>query len=261
MASSKTIVLVHGLFVNNRSWAPWVNYLEGKGYKVVTIPYPGRDKEVATLKAEHPDAKLGDLSLEQVLQHHINIIKGLDEKPIIIGHSFGGLLTQLLINRGYGAAGIAIGSVPPQGILSFEWSFLKSTFPLLNPFNSSSKPYLMPFSHFQYTFVNGMPLAEQQKAYNDAVVPESIRLGRDGLGSGAKVDFSKAHAPLLFIGGETDHIMPASLNKTNAEKYQKGSSSVTEYKLFPNRNHYGIAADGWEEMADYVYTWIQKQGV
>lgn len=258
--ASKTVVFVHGLFVNDRSWKPWVNYFQAKGYNVVTIPYPGRDKAVANLKKEHPNSKVGELGLDEVLNHHINIIKGLDEKPIIIGHSFGGLLTQLLINRGYGAAGIAIGSVPPQGVLSFEWSFLKSTFPLLNPFNSSSKPYLMPFSHFQYTFVNGMPLAEQQKAYDEAVVPESIRLGRDGLSSKAKVDFSKPHAPLLLIGGESDHIMPASLNKTNAEKY-KASPSITEYKWFPKRNHYGIAAEGWQEMADYVYAWVQKQEV
>jgi pimeloyl-ACP methyl ester carboxylesterase len=258
--SSKTIVFVHGLFVNNRSWEPWVQYFRGKGYNVITIPYPGRDKEVADLKRAHPDATLGNLGLDEVLEHHINIIKGLDEKPIIIGHSFGGLLTQLLINRGYGAAGIAIGSVPPFGVLSFEWSFLKSTFPLLNPFNSAAKPYLMPFSHFQYTFVNGMPLDQQQKAYDEAVVPESIRLGRDGISPKAKVDFSKPHAPLLFIGGETDHIMPASLNKTNAEKY-KASPSVTEYKLFSKRNHYGIGAEGWQEMADYVLGWIKKQGV
>lgn len=258
--TSKTIVLVHGLFVNNRSWKPWINYFEAKGYKVVAISYPGRDKEVAELKRAHPDPEVGELTLDEVLEHHINVIKGLDEKPIIIGHSFGGLLTQLLINRGYGAAGIAIGSVPPFGVLSFEWSFLKSTFPLLNPFNSAAKPYLMPFSHFQYTFVNGMPLDQQQKAYNEAVVPESIRLGRDGISPKAKVDFSKPHAPLLFIGGEVDHIMPASLNRTTAEKY-KASPSLTEYKEFPKRNHYGIAAEGWTELADYAYNWIQKQNV
>jgi pimeloyl-ACP methyl ester carboxylesterase len=258
--STKTVVFVHGLFVNYVSWGGWVNYFEDKGYKAIALSYPGREKSVAELKKAHPDPKVGELGLDAVIQHLQSAIKGLDEKPIIIGHSFGGMLTQLLINRDYGTAGVAIGSVPPQGLLSFEWSFLKSTFPLLNPFNPSSRPYLMPFSHFQYTFVNGMPLDKQQKAYEEAVVPESIRLGREGLGSKAKVDFSKPHAPLLFIGGENDHIMPASLNKKNAERY-KASPSLTEYKEFPKRNHYGLAADGWTEMADYVYAWIQKQNV
>jgi pimeloyl-ACP methyl ester carboxylesterase len=259
--ATKTVVFVHGLFVNYESWAPWVKYFEDKGYKAIALSYPERDKSVAELKKAHPDPKVGELGLDTVLAYLESAIKVLDEKPIIIGHSFGGLLTQLLIQRGLGVAGVAIGSVPPQGLLSFEWSFLKSTFPLLNPLNSASKPYLMPFSHFQYTFVNGMPLDKQQKAYEEAVVPESIRLGRDGLGSKAKIDYAKPHAPLLFLGGENDHIMPASLNKSNAEKYQKASTSLTEYKEFPKRNHYGLAAEGWEEMADYAYTWIKKQGV
>jgi len=257
---SKTIVLIHGLFLTYKGWDHWVRYLEDKGYTVIAVPWPGRDKSVAELRKAHPDPELGKRTLKEVIEHHIKVIDGLDEKPILIGHSLGGLMTQILLNRGYGAAGVAIDSGPPQGLLSTKWSFLKSAWPLLNFLNPSSRPYFMSFEEFQYAFVNGQPLEEQRKAYHDQVVPESLRIGRGALTSTAHIDYKKPHAPLLFIAGETDHIIPASLNKSNQSKY-KDSGSVTDFKEFQGRNHYGLAHTGWQELADYTLTWIAKQGV
>ncbi len=118
----------------------------------------------------------------------------------------------------------------------------------------------MPFNHFQYTFVNGMTPEAQRRAYDEAVVPESLRLCRGGLGSKAHVDFKKAHAPLLFIAGEIDHIMPASLNKANFNRYKASAPSITEFKEFPGRNHFSvIGGRGWEEVADYAISWAEKQ--
>lgn len=259
--SGKTVVFIHGLFLSYNGWGQWVKYFESKGYNAIAIAWPGRDKSVAALRQAHPDPKLGQRTFGEVLDHHIQTIKGLNEPPIIIGHSLGGLFTQLLLNRGLGAAGIAIDSAPPQGLLSFKWSFLKSAFPLLNPLNPSSKPYLMPFSGFQYSFVNGMPLEAQRRAYDEQVVPESLRIARGSLTVAAKVDYAKPHAPLLFIAGETDHIIPPSLNKANFNKYQASAPSITEFKEFPGRNHYGLGADGWQEMADYILEWIAKHKV
>jgi pimeloyl-ACP methyl ester carboxylesterase len=169
------------------------------------------------------------------------------------------MLTQLMINRDLGAVGVAIDSVPPQGLLSFTYSFLRSTFPLLNPLNPAGRPWLMPFKHYQYAFNNTSSLAEQRRAYDATMVPESIRLCRGGIGPQAHVDFKKAHVPLLFIGGEKDHIMPASLNRANVQKYKAGSSSITDYKEFPGRDHLTvIAGPGWEEVADYALDWAEK---
>ncbi|MBZ0294694.1 MAG: alpha/beta hydrolase [Anaerolineae bacterium] len=256
---SKTIVFIHGNFVNHQSWDRWVERFEARGYTCIAPPYPHREKTVAELRKAHPDPRTAEVTIEQVIDQYVSTIKALDEKPIIIGHSFGGMLTQLMINRGLGAVGVAIDSVPPQGLLSFKLSFLRSSFPLLNPLTPTSKPWLMPFKHYQYAFNNTSPLADQRRNYEANMVPESIALVRGGIGPKAHVDFKKAHVPLLFIGGEKDHIMPASLNQANVRKYKAGSSSITDYKEFPGRDHLTvIAGPGWEEVADYALDWAEK---
>jgi pimeloyl-ACP methyl ester carboxylesterase len=258
--ATKTVFFVHGNFVNYQCWDNWVNRYEAKGYKCVAAAYPLRDKSVQELRKIHPDPKLGKLTIGEVIAHLVNIINGLDEKPIIIGHSFGGMLTQLLVNKGLGAAAVSIDSVPPQGVLTSKLSFFRSLWPIINPLNPPGRPYLMPFSHFQYTFVNGMAFEDQRIAYDAYVVPESVRLGRGGLSGKARVDFKKAHAPLLLIGGEKDHIMPAALNKTNFKRYKASAPSITEYKEFPGRNHFTvIGGKGWEEVADYALSWAESQ--
>jgi pimeloyl-ACP methyl ester carboxylesterase len=254
--ATKTIVLIHGNFVSYHSWAPWVSRYEARGYKCIAVPYPLRNKSIAELRRIHPDPELGKLTLDEVVNHLVRTIQGLSEKPIVIAHSFGGMLTQLLVNRGLPAAAVAIDSVPPQGVTTTEWSFIKSLWPVINPFHPVSLPYMMSFEHFQYTFVNGMPLDKQKQAY-ELVVPESVRLSRAALSSSARVDFKKAHPPLLLIAGEKDHIMPASLNRTNFNRY-KASPSVTEFKEFPGRNHFLVGSEGWTEIADYALNWAEK---
>ncbi len=255
--ASQTIVFIHGLVLSYQSWDPWAARYEARGYKCLAIPYPGRDKSVAELRTAHPDPSLGELTIDQVMDLMVRTIQGLDEPPVIIGHSFGGLLTQLLLNQGLGAAGVAIDSVPPQGVLLPEPSLLRSLWPLLNPFSPASRPYLMPFSHFRYTFVNGMPLEEQRRAYDQTVVPESLRLARGGLSTSARIDFKREHAPLLLIAGEIDHIIPASINRANFQRYA-ASPSLTDFKVFDGRNHFGIGAPGWEEIADYALDWATE---
>jgi alpha-beta hydrolase superfamily lysophospholipase len=129
---------------------------------------------------------------------------------------------------------------------------------MINPFVSGSAPRRMPLEDFQYAFVNTLPLAEQQADYERYVVPESRQVPRDSLASAGAIDFKKAHAPLLLIAGEKDHIIPAGLNKTNYEKYHaSASSSRTDFKEFPGRVHFIIGQTGWEEVAQYVAGWIE----
>jgi pimeloyl-ACP methyl ester carboxylesterase len=253
---TKTIVFIHGMFMNHECWNDWVIYYQNKGYKCIAPDWPFHDKPVEQLRKEHPNVELGKLTLDSLVSYYERIIKTLDEPPIIIGHSMGGLIVQILINRGYGACGIAIDSAPPKGVFSFKWSFLKSNFPTINPFKGNA-PYLMPFERFQYAFVNALPLNEQQGAYNKFVVPESRNVARSSTGNAGKVDFNKPHQPLLLIAGSEDNIIPASLNKSNFEKY-KDSSSVTDFKEFEGRTHFIIGQNNWQEVADYIYTWIEK---
>jgi alpha-beta hydrolase superfamily lysophospholipase len=254
---SKTIVFVHGMYMNPLCWEHWVDYYQSKGYKCLAPAWPGRDQPVDTLRQQHPDPQLSKLTLSKVLEHFTDTIKKLDEKPVIIGHSMGGLVVQLLLQKDLAAAGVAIDSAPPLGVITAKWSFLKSNWPHITPFVSQNSPIEMSFERFQYTFVNGLPLAEQRAAYERYVVPESRRVPRESLT--ARVDFKKPHPPLLVIAGSADHIIPASLNKSNFARY-KSSSSVTDYKEFAGRTHFIIGQKKWEEVADYVLAWLNEKG-
>lgn len=255
---SKTIVFIHGNFVTNRCWDGWVARFQAQGHTCIAPPYPLRDRSVAELRRIPNDPALGNLGLPEVTDHYVRKIRALPEKPIIIGHSFGGLLTQLMMDRDLGAAAVAIDSVPPQGVLPVEWSFIRSTWPIVNPVIPASRPWLMTFDQFRYAFGNDLSLDEARRAYDAEVVPESRRLSRGGLTSAARVDFRRRRGPLLLIGGEKDHIMPASLNRRNWKAYQK-APSVTEFKQFPGRGHYSIlAGKGWEQVADYALSWALR---
>lgn len=258
--NSNTVVFIHGAFVHYSTWDEWRAYFESKGYKTLAPPWPHKEAPPEVLRSRQPDADIASLRLAQVIDHYAGIIKKLPEKPILVGHSLGGLITQVLVNRGLAAAGIAIHPVPPQGVIPYEFSFLRAGWKSLGLFTSARKSYLMSFRDWQYAFTNGMPLAGQKEAYESAVVPESKLVARDGLTSAARVDFNKPHAPLLFMSGTADHIMPATLTYRIYKRYLKkgnGNGSVTEYKEYKGKNHYVVGLPGWKENADYILGWVQ----
>jgi pimeloyl-ACP methyl ester carboxylesterase len=255
---SKTIVFIHGMYMNNLCWEHWVEYFGSKGYKCLAPAWPGRDQPVDTLRTLHPDPQLGKLTLSMVIESVIDAIKSLNEKPVLIGHSMGGLVVQVLLQKDLAAAGVAIDSAPPRGVFSTKWPFLRSNWPHITPFVSQGSPIEMSFERFQYTFVNMLPLRDQWAAYHRYVVPESRRVPRGSLT--ARVDFRKAHAPLLFIAGSSDNLIPASLTRSNHARYRK-SPSVTDFKEFSGRTHFTIGQQGWEEVADYVFGWLSDKGV
>lgn len=252
---SKTVVFVTGAFVSNACWDEWRTYFESKGYRTIAPAWPKKEGTPSKLRDRHPDTAIASLTLTQVVDHYAEIIKKLPEKPIVMGHSFGGLITQLLVQRNLAEAGIVYHSVAPKGVLSLRWSFLKSVTPALGLFTSKDKTYLMTFKQWQYTFTNGMSLTEQQESYDRLVIPESKRASRGALRKEAKIDFKKEHVPLLFVSGTEDHIIPASLNLKNLKRY-KNSNSIVAYKAFEGRNHYALSQPTWQEDADYILNWI-----
>lgn len=239
--TAKTIVFIHGMYMNPLCWEQWVDYFQTRGYQCLAPAWPGRDKSVEVLRKQHPDPTLGKLTLSDVISHYADVINALSEKPVLIGHSMGGLVVQLLLQKDLAAAGVAIDSAPPMGVLSIEWPFLKSNWPHITPFASLGSPIEMTFERFQYTFVNGMPLAEQRAAYERYVVPESRRVPRESLTS--RVDFKHPHPPLLLIAGSADHLIPASLNRTNYARYKITTSKVG-FKEFMDRNHFIVGQKG-----------------
>jgi pimeloyl-ACP methyl ester carboxylesterase len=257
---TKTIVFIHGLFMSSQCWDSWVDYYRTRGYQCLAIPWPGRDRPLEQLKQQPDLALLSRLSFADVLNHYSEHLKQFSEKPIMIGHSLGGLFTQLLLQQDLAAAGIAIDSAPPAGLISTKWSFLRSNWPSINLLIPDSRVCTMSFKDFQYAFVNGLPLDVQRKAY-EQVVPESRRAWRGVLKGGvARIDFTKPHAPLLLIAGTNDHIIPASLNQANYRRYSH-PSSVTDFKEFAGRTHYLIGQEGWQEIASYIIDWLEAKKI
>jgi pimeloyl-ACP methyl ester carboxylesterase len=255
---SKTIVFIHGMYMTPLCWEYWLNYFQTKNYRCIAPAWPGRDKPVETLRRSHPDPELGSLTLSEVVEHYASLIKNLDEKPILIGHSMGGLVVQLLLQKYAGVTGVAIDSAPPQGVFTTKLAFLKSNWPHINPFVPQGSPIQMTLERFQYTFVNDLPPELQKAAYERYVVPESRRVPAQSLTKVAGIDFSSPHPALLLVAGSNDHLIPASLNQTNFKKY-KSSPSITDFKEFAGRTHFTIGQPGWEEVAGYIATWLEDQ--
>ncbi|HND08780.1 MAG TPA: alpha/beta hydrolase [Pseudomonadota bacterium] len=257
IAKSKTVVFVHGMFMTPLAWEKWEAHFAAKGYKTLAPAWPLHDLPIEDQRKNHPNPKLGELTLDTVLSHYRQVLKGLDEKPILVGHSMGGLIVQILLAEGLGAAGIAIDSAPPKGVISLKYSFLKSNWPVISPSAKVSEPFFPTQQNFDYSFSNCIPAAEQKSAYERFAVPESRRVGKAPTEDVAKINFQTARPPLLLIAGSLDHIIPASLNRSNYDKYDR-SPSITDFREFEGRCHFIIGQTGWEEVADYVLDWIAK---
>ncbi|HEX9513913.1 MAG TPA: alpha/beta hydrolase [Puia sp.] len=257
-SSSKTIVFITGAFVSSSCWDEWKKFFESNHYKTLAPCWPHKDAPAEVLRNRHPDAEVASLRLAALVDYYADRVARLPEKPILVGHSLGGLIVQLLLQRGLAVAGIAIHSVPPRGVITLKFSFLKAGWGALGFFTSLRQTYLMSFSAWQYAFTNGMGLEDQKAGYYKFVIPESKRIVRDTLTKAAKVDFSKPHPPLLLVSGSEDHLIPASLNYSNYKKYRT-PGSVTDYKEFKGRTHFVLGQVTWREEANYILDWIGRQ--
>lgn len=260
-ATTDTIVLIHGLWMTPRSWEHWVPYYEAKGYRVITPTYPGFEIEVEALR-EHPEI-IASLTVPEVVDHLAAEISKLESPPILIGHSFGGTFTQLLTARGLGVASVVIDSAPTEGVLVSPPSQLKSFFPILSDPKTYNGAFGYTADQFHYTFTNTLSKEESDEVYRRYHIPAPGHwVWAYGLIANFKpghqetwVDYSRAdRAPLLFISGGSDHIMPPAVNKANAAKYSK-SPAPTEYHEFPGRSHWTCGEPGWEAVADYALDW------
>jgi len=252
------IVLVHGLWVTPQCWDHFRRRYEALGHEVLTPAWPGIKGEAAEMRRD-PSALHG-LGAKEVIDHYADIIRSLPEPPIIMGHSYGGVITQVLIDQGLGCAGVAIDSVPPKGVLILPLSTYLALLPAFLKPATYRGTFLFTLAQFWKVFANTLSESEVKEAYEQIAIPASGRaifqasLANFTPKAATTINFhNEERAPLLFIGGEKDVIMPASLNRKNFGKYR--SSAVTEYKEFPGRSHYIIAESGWEEVADHALQW------
>lgn len=250
---SNTIVFIHGLFMNPLSWDAWIKYFKEKGYTCYAPAYPFHEGNPSELR-RNINRELGSITFIQVINQLIGFIDKLPEKPILIGHSMGGLAVQKLIEMNKGVVGICIDPAPPAGIFSYKWSFLKANLPTINPLKGNTV-FLPDVKWFHYAFCNTMSMEDTNSEYMKFVVPESRNIARSSISKDGHINFKKPHNPLLIIAGEKDHIIPWSLNKLNFKAY-KDKNSKLDFKQFEGRTHYICGQKNWEEVAVYINNWI-----
>ncbi|MEU7000418.1 alpha/beta hydrolase [Nonomuraea sp. NPDC046570] len=253
------IVLIHGLWLTPRSWEHWVERYTRRGYEVLAPAWPGMEIEVEALRKD--PSVMDGLGVTEIAEHYATIIGRLDRRPIIVGHSFGGLVTQLLLGRGLGAAGVAIHPAPIKGVRKLPISSLRAAFPALR----LSKTVTLTPEQFRYCFTNTLMEEESLVAYHRYQVPGSrrplIQAATANLRRRAATEVdvrNGTRAPLLLIAGGADHTVPVSVVRAAYALYYK-SGAVTDYHEFPGRPHFTVGVPGWERVADHAIVWAERQ--
>jgi len=255
-----TIVLIHGLWMTPLSWEGWSARFAERGHQVLAPAWPGmEDRSVESLRGD--TSAFERLGVTEIADHYDRIVRDLDRPPIIIGHSFGGLVTQILLDRGLGAAGVAVDPAPPKGIYVIPPASLRvASVALRNPANRKRAVMLTP-AQFRYAFGNTLSEAESNAVYERQAIPGPGRtLFQAGLANfnrnaATKINFGNdTRAPLLILGGGKDHTVPAPTTRRNY-KLQSRSQAVTEYREYPERSHYTVGLEGWQAVADHALEW------
>lgn len=250
---TKTIVLIHGAWLNSRSWEGFKARYEAKGYTVVAPDWPYDDRAPAALR-ESPRPELSRLGQRQIVDHYEGIIRALPEEPILIGHSAGGVFVQYLLDRGLGVAGVAIDPAPTPGVPLYPHSIVSALPVFLDPF-SWRKAKVMSRRFFKRRFAQTAPASEQDALYDRYIVPTPGKIYWDGVIKPLRIDWTNPNrAPLLLIGGGKDLIADAGMTRAIYRK-QSRAAALTELKIFPERSHWTCIDQGWEEVADHALDW------
>jgi pimeloyl-ACP methyl ester carboxylesterase len=258
-AAPDTIVLIHGFWVTPRSWEHWVEHYENRGFKVLAPAYPGFEVEVEALNAD--TSPIEALTVPAITGKLESVVGHLDKPPVLMGHSAGGAFMQILLDHGFGAAGVAINSAPTEGVPVVPFSQIKSTFPVLR--NPANHHRAVGYTHDQwhYAFTNTFTEDESRALYRRYHIPASGRIlweaSLANLLPGHQDTWVNYHnddrAPLLFISGAEDHLMPPSIQRSNARHYK--SNTITEVKEYPGYAHLLPAQQGWQTIADDALDW------
>jgi pimeloyl-ACP methyl ester carboxylesterase len=252
-----TIVLINGLWMTALSWENWAKHYSDKGYRVIPANWPGMDGDIQQLRRD--SSSFATLRLSDVVDHYEQIIRELESPPMIIGYGFGGLVTQILLDRGWGAAGVGIASAPVRGIARLPLSMLKLAFSVLGDSFNSHETTSLTQKQFHRAFADSLTESESFDAFNRYIVPAPNRV----LLQTAFANFTRhtaitvnfrndTRAPLLLVAGGKDRIVPSSIVKANFDLYRE-SKAETDYKEYPEQTHFTLLQE--TKVADYVLGW------
>jgi pimeloyl-ACP methyl ester carboxylesterase len=265
MSAPTPVVLIHGLWLHATSWTPWVDLLREAGYAPVALGWPGERATVEETRA-NPENMAGH-GIEDVVEHYANIIKGLDQKPIVIGHSFGGMFAQKLLGQDLAAAAIAIDAAQIKGVLPLPLSALRSTLPVFHNPANRNRTVALTEKQFRFAFGNAVPEEESAELFAQWAIPspgkplfEAASANFDPL-SPAKVNTENTlRGPLLLITGGKDHTVPEAVTRSTLKQYRH-SDAVTDLREFPDRAHSLTIDHGWREVADSCLGWLADQSL
>jgi pimeloyl-ACP methyl ester carboxylesterase len=254
------LILIHGAWLSARSWDNYATYFAARGFDVSAPEWPRKQGDVEEMRAT-ADASAG-LGVQEIVDHYAGVIEALDQPPVLIGHSYGGLFVELLLDRGLGRAGVALSPAPPKGILVLPFSTLKAAAPALAHPSKWHGVVTLSQEEFTYAFVNTFPAQEAAAAYESYAVPETGQIFYEAgfanfhLHPPTEVHFkSGSRAPLLIVGAAEDHTVPASVSKAQYKHYER-SPARTDYLEFAGRPHFHMVASDWEEVAAAVGSWL-----
>ena len=260
----RTVIFVHGLWLHPLSWRPWEERFTRAGYRTLAPGWPGVADTVEATRAD-PDALAGQ-GIDDVAAHYAAVIATLDAPPVLVGHSFGGVVAEKLLGQGLAAGAVAVDAAQIKGVLALPLSALRATFSVLrNPANRDRARSLTA-EQFRYGFGNAIPAEESDDLYARWAIPAPGRplfeaatatLHAD---SPDAVDTGADRGPLLLVGGGRDHTVPTAVTRSTLKQY-RGSPSVTDLVEFPDRGHSLVVDHGWPEIADTALAWLEKNGL
>ena len=256
------VVFVHGLWLLPSSWDRWAEAFEAAGYTALTPGWPD-DPETVDEANEHPEV-FAHKTIKQVADHFDDVIGALDRKPAVIGHSFGGLLAQILAGRGRSTATVAIDPAPFRGVLPLPISALRAGSPVLHNPANRGRAVPLTYEQFRYSFANAVSEDEAKQLYETYAVPAPgaplFQAASANLNpwTEAKVDTKNPErGPMLIISGENDHTVPWAIANASFKKQEK-NEGVTEIVEIPGRGHALTIDSGWREVADTALTFVKR---
>ncbi len=253
---TRTIMLIHGAWLNSRSWEGFKARYEAKGYTVVAPDWPHDEGDPADLRAR-PRKALAKSGQRNIIANYERLIRALPESPILIGHSLGGVIVQHLLDRGLGVAGVAIDPAPTPGVPLGPQAIV-SALPVFGDLLSAFRVKTMSRRFFGTRFAQTLPDHLKDDHFARYIVPTAGKVYWDGVINAIGIDWrNPARAPLLIMAGGEDRIADASMAKAIFRK-QKRAPSLTEFKLWPGRSHWTGLEPGWEAVADFALDWAVK---